>query len=86
MADVAQVEVLGERELEYEPAPLAVLRDVADAGLEAGPGAVAGDRSALGDDGAARRLCETGDRLDQLTLPVPVDAGKADDLARPDLE
>ena len=29
---------------------------------------------------------EAGDRLDQLALAVPVDAGDADDLARPHLE
>ena len=50
---VAQDEVLGQGEVEHEPVPVAVLRDVADAGLEARPGAVAGELVALGDD--ARR-------------------------------
>ena len=54
-AYVVQAEVLGEREVEHEPAEVAILRDVADAGLEAGPCAVAGDLVALGDDAAGRR-------------------------------
>ena len=74
---VAQAEVLGEREVEHEPAAVAILGDVADAGLEAGPCAVAGDLVALGDDAAGRRFHEAGDRLDQLALAVPVDAGDA---------
>ena len=45
MAVVAQAEVLGQREVEHEAAPVAILRDVADAGLEAVRGAWPGEMS-----------------------------------------
>ena len=79
VAEVVQREVLGERELEHEPAALAVLGDVPDARLEHGRARCACVTSVpASDDAAARRACaRPGDRLDELGLAVAVDAGDA---------
>ena len=45
-----------------------------------------GDRAVRHFDGAARRLAQAGERLDELVLAVAGDAGDAEDLARPDVE
>src|SRR5262249_13085625 len=85
-AVVVEGDVLGDRELEYEAAPLAILGDVADAGVEQLARAAVGvDLAADGDlpGGCAE---EAGERVDQLRLPVAVDAGDADDLAGANLE
>ena len=81
-------EVLRQREVEHETAALAVLRDVAHAGLE--------DRRArrvsptcrlpADRDGAADGCRRPVSTVDQLGLAVAVDAGDADDLAGPNLE
>ena len=74
---VVERDVLGERELEHEPAPLAILGNVADSRVEHPP------RRSRGGYRCARRpridpACDrpqAGDRVDQLGLAVPVDAG-----------
>ena len=67
LAVVVQGEVLGEREVEHEPAALAVLGDVADAGVErARARSRAGDVARRRRDRPARRPAQPGDRLDQL--------------------
>ena len=43
MVVVVQRDVLGEREVEHEPAPLAVLGNVAEAGVQAVAAALVGD-------------------------------------------
>ena len=78
---LAQGEVLGEREVEDEAAPVAVLGDVADAGAQRALDAAARDLGPVDRDRAALGLAQAGDRLDQLGLAVAVDAGHADDLA-----
>ena len=83
---VVQHEVLGERELEYEPAPVPVLRDVTQPVLEERVRARAGQVLAGDGDRARARLAQAGDRVDQLGLPVAVDAGDRDDLAGADAE
>ena len=86
MAVVVQRDVLGERELEHEAAPLAVLGDVAHAGVEHLARGVVRDVLAVDLDSAAGRVPQAGERLDQLALAVAVDAGEPDDLPRPHLE
>ena len=84
---VVQHEVLGERELEHEPAAVPVLGDVADAVLEelvrARRASGRGRRRAIAPCSTA---AQAGDRVDQLGLPVAVDAGDRDDLAGAHLE
>jgi hypothetical protein len=60
---------------------VAVLGDVADAGVEARAGIGAGELVAGHRDRAGGRPAQAGDRLDELGLAVAVDAGDADDLA-----
>ncbi len=84
--EVVERDVLGERELEHEPAPLASsgmwptpasrMRCVL-AAREVTPG----DREA-----AALERAQARQRLDELRLAVAVDAGDADDLTGADLE
>ena len=78
---VAQREVLGEVEVQHEAAPVAVLGDVADAGLARAARVGAGDRLAADADVARRDVPQAGDRLDELALAVAVDARERDDLA-----
>src|SRR5205823_3514417 len=65
---------------------VAVGRDVADAAPEHAPRAVVGDVAAPEQDAALARVAQTHDRLDQLVLPVALDAGHADDLASADVQ
>ena len=75
---VVQRDVLGDREVEHEPAALAILGDVAEAVVEVL--AAAAPRHVVA---CERRPCrrsgraEPRDRVDQLRLAVPVDAGDA---------
>ena len=83
LAVVVERDVLGDREVEHEAAPLAVLRDVAEAGVEV----LARARRCVTSSPAERRrarssaLPQAGDRVDELGLAVAVDAGDPDDLA-----
>ena len=81
MVVVVEGDVLGQREVEHEPAPLPVLRDVAEPGVEAVAAALVRDVLVPDDDPPGFHLAEAGDRVDQLGLAVAVDAGDADDLA-----
>src|SRR5579884_1229399 len=83
---VVQRDVLRDRELEHEPAPLPVLRDMAEPGVQHAPRILTGAVAAADHDPAARDLLQPRDRVDQLGLSVAVDAGDADDLSRPHLE
>ena len=65
---------------------MAVLGDVTDAGLERLPGVRVRQVVPVDDDASRRRTAETGDRVDQLRLPVRVDACEADDLSAAHLE
>ena len=82
LAVVVQRDVLGEREVEHEAAALAVLRDVAEPGLEV---ISARSRCVTSSPPTTTRpasgRAQAGERLDQLGLAVAVDAGDADDLA-----
>ena len=85
---VVQRDVLGEREVEHEPAPVAVLGDVADPGVEHPP-----RRSVPLDRRAADRDRTLLDRARspviasiKLGLAVAVDAGDRDDLAAAHVE
>ena len=86
MVVVVQGDVLGEREVEHEPAALAVLRDVAEPRVEAVAAALVGDVLVADLDPARRDPAQAGERVDQLGLAVAVDAGDPDDLAAADLE
>ena len=83
---VAQAEVLGEREVEHEAAAVAVLGDVADAGVELAADVGVRDVGAVDADRAGQRAAQAGERLDELALAVVVDARDADDLARAHLQ
>ena len=83
---VVERDVLRDRELEHEAATLPVLGDVTDAHVEHVSRVRVVHGAAVDRDGAALGLAQPGDRLDQLRLAVPVDAGDADDLTRPDVE
>jgi hypothetical protein len=84
LVEVVQHHVLGEAEVHHQAAVLAVGRDVAHAGVERLAGARAGDVPAVGGDRAGGGRPQAGDGVDQLGLPVAVDAGDADDLPRAD--
>ena len=87
MVVVVQGDVLRQREVEHEPAPLPVLRDVAEPGVEAVAAALVGDVLVADQDPALRSPCRRpAMRVDQLGLAVAVDAGDADDLAAAHLE
>ena len=79
-------EVLGDRERADEPVLPAVLGDVGDARAQPRPRRRAGEVAAVQRDRAGRRGPQAHQRLAQLGLPVALDAGDAEDLARPDLE
>ena len=81
-----QGDVLGERELEHEPAALAVLRNVTQPGVEDVSRRRVVELAAPDADDAALGPAQAGERLDQLGLAVPVYAGDADDLAGANLE
>ena len=87
MTVVVEREVLGEREVEDEPAGMAVLGDVPDPGVV---GHLAGRRVlelTPGDDHPPRgSVAEPGECVDQLGLAVVVDPGDPDDLAGANLE
>ena len=81
-----QAQVLGQRELEHEPTPLAVFGDVPDASLDALARAAVADVATADGDRPRLGPAQPRDRLDQLGLAVPVDAGDAHDLAGADVE
>src|SRR5438046_5481051 len=83
---VVQRDVLRERELEHEPAPLAVLGYVPEPLLEADVRIRARQLLPADQYSTARRLAEARERVDELRLSVAVDARDADDLARVHLE
>ena len=62
---------------------MAVLGDVADAEVDDLARSRTGHVAPGDDDAAGRGLAQPGEHLDQLGLPVAVDAGDADDLAAP---
>src|SRR6202011_3090591 len=68
-AVVVQRNVLGDRELEHEAAPLPVLGDVTDAGVEQLAGASVRGLATGDPDAATFGLAQARDRLDQLALP-----------------
>ena len=74
--------VLGQGEGEHEPVALAILGNVADAGVRGLPGRRTRDVDAMRSMGPRRRGAHAGERLDELALPIAVDAGDRDDLAR----
>ena len=86
MVVVVEGDVLRQREVEHEPAPLPVLRNVAEPRVEAVAAAVVGDVLVPDDDSPRFHLPEAGDGVDQLGLAVAVDAGEAHDLAPAHLE
>src|SRR5436309_3490917 len=65
---------------------MTVWGDHAEATAEAQPGRAPGHVAALDQDPSLAGRAEAADRLDQLVLAVSLDAGDADDLARPHLE
>src|SRR5690606_35652492 len=82
---VAEHAVLPERRLQQQAVAVAVLGDVADAGLAAAQRGPGGDVVAVEAEAAAR-LADAHDGLDELGLAVALDARDADDLALADLE
>ncbi len=84
--EVVERDVLGEREVQDEPAAVAVLGNMADSEVDDLSGACTRHVARRDDDSARRSLAEPGKDLDELGLPVAVDAGDADDLAGPDRE
>ena len=85
-AVVVQRDVLGDRELEHEAAPLPVLRNVAEARVVVAERVDVREVVAFEAHGARRDRPQAAERVDQLGLAVAVDAGDADDLAGPHLE
>ena len=86
VAVVVQRDVLGERELEHEPAPLPVLGDVPEPRVERARASAPVTSSPPTRDRARSALAQAGERVDQLGLAVAVDARDADDLAGAHLE
>ena len=81
-----QRDVLRDRELEHEPAPLAVLGDMPHSRVEHLPGRGVAELAACDPNRAAPHRAQARDRVDQLGLPVAVDARDADDLAGANVE
>ena len=79
-------EVLGEAEVEDEPAPLAVLGDVTEPLVDVVARVAPREVLAAHDHTAGLDLAQPGERVDQLRLAVAVDAGDADDLPGAHLE
>ena len=86
VAVVVQRDVLGEAELQHQPSSLAGLGDVTDAGVERLAGLGVAQLVPTDAHRASVGAAQAGDRVDQLGLPVAVDAGDADDLAGAHLE
>ena len=80
-----QGEVLGQRELEHEAAALAVLGNVTESLVEMLRRTGVRDVEPADAHAATGRLDQPTKRVDQLRLPVAVDAGDSDDLAAADL-
>ena len=80
LAELAQGEVLRQREREHQPAEVPVLGDVSDARRGRRLDPLPAMFSPSIDDGARFRGAHAGDRVDQLLLAVSVDAGERDDL------
>src|SRR5581483_11907689 len=83
---VVEGDVLRDRELEHEPAPLPVFRDMTDAGIEHLPRRRVDALAPRDLDRSRGGATEPRDRIDELALPVAVDARDPDDLPRPDVE
>ena len=81
-----QSDVVGAAELEDEPPPLTVFRDVAEPGVIVRESAEVGDVDAVEQDRASRRGAQPAKGVDQLRLPVAVDPCDADDLTGFDVE
>src|SRR5207247_9680313 len=77
---VVEAAVLRDRELEDEAAALAVLRDVPEARVEHLARAGVRDVAAGDRDPPPARLAQPRERVDQLALPVAVDARDTDHL------
>ena len=86
LVEVVERQVFGEGELKDEAAPLAILGDVAEARVVSAMCVRGCDVPACDLDGAAARLAEAGEGLDELALAVPVDTCERDDLPRPHVE
>ncbi len=74
-------EVVADRIVQDQGAVVAVLGDVGQPGLVAAIDRVLGDLAAADLDAAAVGPAQPDNRLDQLALPVALDAGDAEDLA-----
>ena len=83
---VVEREVLRQIEVEDEPVPVPVLGDVPLARVEGAPCAAPGDVLAGDDNPPGGGPPQPRERVDELALAVPVDAGDADDLPGPDVE
>ena len=79
-------EILGEGELEHEPAPLAILRDVPQARFEMVVSVRVREIVTFDHDTPRARAAQPRQGIDQLRLAVAVHAGDADDLPGPDME
>ena len=82
----SQDDVLPDRHVEDEPLLVAVLGDVADAGVADVLHRPPGDRGLVQQDLAGVGRPQADQRLRQLTLAVALDAGHAQDLAGADVE
>ena len=78
----AKHEVLGQRHVGHQPAAQPVARDVRQPRRAMLARAASGDRASRDPDAAARRGAQPRKGFDQLVLPVALDAGQPDDLAR----
>ena len=81
-----QHEILGEVEVEHEPAALPVLGNVAQTGVEGLASARAAEFLTADADAARHGMAQPGQGVDQLRLPVAVDPCDPDDLPGAHLE
>ncbi len=81
LAVLAQAQVLGEREGQHEADAVTVLRYVSDAGSAGGAHSTTGDVGPIHLNPTGCWLADAGDRLDELSLAVPIDSRERDDLA-----
>ena len=81
-----QDHIVSQRIVQHQTVLMAILGNMAHAGLGALTDGCIRDVPALQPDRAAGRLFESRDAVDQLALAVAVNTGDADDLARADIE
>ena len=86
IALVAEDQVAGHRVVQDQARAAPVLGDVGDARGADGGGVERGDVTVAEPDPACGRPAGAGQHLHQLALPVALDAGDAEDLARSELE